>query len=73
MVALLLIKATFIAATKAIKEVVWIVYFPKLLKILYNIYFLVQLYCNNQGAISLSNNSKNYKRTKYIDIYYYYI
>lgn len=73
MVVLLFIKAKYITAAKTTKEVIWIAYFFKELKISCNIYFLIQFYCSSQKAIGLSKNSKDYKRTKYINICYYFI
>ena len=31
------------------------------------------LFCDNQGAIHLSKNPENHKRTKHIDVQYHYV
>ncbi len=65
------IEAEYIAASEATKEAVWI---GCLLEELCqpDIYPIL-LHCDNQGSIALVNNSQHHKRTKHIDLRYYFI
>lgn len=58
---------------EATKVAIWFALFCEKLKISCDVYLFVQLFYNNQRAISLSKNLKDYKYTKYIDICYHYI
>lgn len=72
-VALSSTEAEYIAAAEATKEAVWIARFLEELKISCDVYLPVQLYCDNQGAIALSKNPEDHKRTKHIDIRHHYV
>ena len=61
----------YIAASKAIKEAVWIGCFLKELHQVYN--YPISLYCDNQGSIALVKNLENHQQTKHIDVRYHYI
>lgn len=53
------------------KEAIWI---GRLLKELCQPkIYLFSLHCENQNLIALSKNSENHKRTKHINVWYYYI
>ena len=62
-----------ITAAEATKEAIWIARFLEELKISCDVYLPVQLYCDNQGAIGLSKNPEDHRRTKRIDIRHHYI
>ena len=66
-VALSSTEAEYIAAAEATKEAVWIARFLEELKISCDVYLPVQ------GAIGLSKNPEDHKRTKHIDIRHHYI
>ena len=72
-VALSSTEAEYIAAAEATKEAVWIARFLEELKISCDVYLPVQLFCDNQGAIGLSKNPEDHRRTKHIDIRHHYI
>lgn len=66
-----LCKTEYIAAFEVIKKAVWINCFLE--KLYQTRIYLIPLYCNNQEAITLVKNHKNYQQKKYIDMRYYYI
>lgn len=64
-------KAEYIAASNAVKEVVWLQRFTEELGI--ELKSKVVLYCDNQSALKLIKNPEFHQRSKHIDIRYHYI
>jgi hypothetical protein len=75
-IALLSCEAEYIAFKEAIKEAIYlnnlITYFNKLYNNNNNIRILTLL-TNSESALKLANNLEFYKRSKHIDIIYYFI
>ena len=73
-VTLLSCEAEYMAATQATKEVVWL---QRLLAHLgqlnSDLTELTLLYCDNQGAIQVSQNLMHHKHMKHINIQYHYV
>lgn len=66
-------EAESIAAAEVTNEAVWIARFPEELMMLFDVYFPVQIYCDNQEAIGVSKNSEDHRCTKHVDIRHHYI
>ena len=66
-------ESEYVALTNASKEVIWIY------KLVHELHFLIThslpiiLFCNNQGVIDLSKDSKFHARTKHIDVHFHFI
>ncbi|KAH9733955.1 Integrase catalytic domain-containing protein [Citrus sinensis] len=63
-------KAEYMAATEAVKEVIWL---KGLLGDLGVIQENIAVFCDNQSAIFLANNQTYHARTKHIDVKYHYV
>ena len=64
-------EAEFVAMVEAAKEGIWI---TKLLeKIMKHTYFPFTLYCDNSSAIYLSKGSFLHRKTKHMEIRYYFL
>ncbi len=64
-------KAKYMSLILATKKVVWL---RKLLGNLgYQQLVVTPLYCNNQSAITLSQNPKYHSRTKHVEMQHHYI
>lgn len=61
-------ESEYIAASEAIKELIWIQRFRKEL-----LPYIATFYMDNQGAIRLIKNPEFHKRTKHIDVRYHFI
>ena len=63
-------EAEYVSLSQSASEAVWIIQFMKSLD--YNI-DQVEINCDNQGALLLSNNSVYHARTKHIDVHFHYL
>ena len=70
MVALSTTEAEYIALTEAIKEALWLLGLVKELKVGQD---KVVVFCDNQGAVQLSENQVFHERTKHVDIKLHFI
>ena len=61
-----IIEAKYIAASKAAKEAIWIKKFIIGLEVVPSISNLVDLFCDNNGAITQAKEPRSYKRSKHI-------
>ena len=59
-------KVEYIIASMASKEVVWIKNFIIELRVVLNIANLVELYCDNNGAIAQTKEPRSHQRSKHI-------
>ena len=69
-VALSSTEAEFVAATKAVKESMWL---KGLLNELWLKQRIVEIFCDNQSAIQLIKNQVYHERTKHIDVKLHFI
>ena len=63
----------YVALTHALKEILWLHKLLKELSFVYPLSFPTTLYCDNQGAIELSKDSKFHARTKHIDVHFHFV
>ena len=71
MVALLTVKAKFMAFSQAITQALWLLKYFEEIGLLMT--WPVTIYADNNGAIALSMNNKNHQRTKYIDVRHHFV
>ena len=64
-------EAEYVAACENTKQIAWFREILKDIGIIQN--NATPLFCDNQGAIHLSKNPENHKRTKHIDVQYHYV
>ena len=69
-IALSTTEAEYMAATEAVKEVIWL---KGLLGDLGVIQENIAVFCDNQSAIFLTKNQTYHARTKHIDVKYHYV
>lgn len=72
-VALSSMEAEYIAASEAVKEVVWLREFLASLKFIERAFDQVTIYCDNQAAIKVAKDPKFHSKTKHIEGRYHYI
>jgi len=66
-------EAEYVALTHAAKDILWIHKLLKELSFLHSLSLPTTLYCDNQGAITLSKDAKFHGRTKHIDVHFHFI
>lgn len=66
-VALSSMEAEYIAASEAVKEVVWLREFLASLKFIERAFDQVTIYCDNQAAIKVAKDPKFHSKTKHIE------
>jgi len=66
-------ESEYVALTHASKDIIWIQKLLKELSFLFDHSFPTTLFCDNQGAIELSKDSKFHARTKHIDVHFHFI
>lgn len=71
MVALSTTEAEYIALSKAVQQAKWVHSF--LSEIGHEIPLPFHIYCDNQGAIAISENPKFHSRVKHIDIRFHFL
>ena len=59
-------ESEYVAASEAIKEVVWLHNFLMDLEVIPNLKQLVFVFCDNSGAVANSKEPRSYQRGKYI-------
>ena len=65
--------ADFVACYEAIGQVNWLKKFMPGLKVVYDIYKPLKLYCDNNPAVCYAHNNKSSGAAKHIDIKYYVV
>lgn len=70
-VALSTTEAEYVAASQAVKEIIWIKSLLRSLQVLRGL--KTTLYIDNQSALKLIKNAEFHKRTKHIDVRYHFI
>ena len=68
-------EAEYVAAGTAAKEIVWILRLLSSLKKVFGIEApkSIELYIDNQGAMSITKDPKHHTRTKHIDVHHHFI
>jgi hypothetical protein len=66
-------ESEYVALTNASKEVIWIHKLLRELPFLITHSLPTTLFCDNQGAIDLSKDSKFHARTKHIDVHFHFV
>ena len=70
-VALSTAEAEYMAISAVVQELKWLTYLLNEMKL--KVKLPITLFCNNQAAVSISENDVHHNRTKHIDIRHHYI
>jgi hypothetical protein len=66
-------ESEYVALTYASKEIIWVHKLLNELSFLFAHSLPTTLFCDNQGAIDLSKDSKFHARTKHIDVHFHFV
>ena len=66
-------ESEYIAASEAAKEAIWMKYFLEDLGVVPSIQERIEIFCDNEGAVSLTKEPKDHGKSRHIDRKYHFV